>query len=283
MLPLLLPYLIPLGLAMTGVGASILAGALTGHRMGGERLAGVGIALGTLAGWLWIRWLPQVLLPLDWAVLGAALAAAVGMAIDGVNPKPKIALAASALGAVALTWGVAVTIASATELGPMMALLAWGLAALYWLTLLWRMAHRKGDHVNDLAGLVGLFLGLVGVAWAVDAWVARDLSLAALCALAGWMIWMALAKVPFSQTARLSASGLAVCLGMGLALTEPAALPGLAVVALVPLADGTAARVPLPKGRLGLFLRPVVVGVFALMPLPIAVAMALVSAGMPVS
>jgi hypothetical protein len=283
MFPILLPYLIPLGLAMTGVGASILAGALTGHRTGGERLAGVGIALGTLAGWLWIRWVPQVLLPMDWAVIGAVAAAAVGMAIDGINPRPRIALAASALGAVALAWGVAVTIASATGLGPAMALLAWGLAALYWLTLLWRMAHREGNHANDLAGLVGLYLGLTGVAWAVDAWVARDLSLAALCALAGWMIWTALAKIPFSQTARLSASGLAVCLGMGLALTEPAALPGLAVVALVPLADGTAARVPLPKGQLGDLLRPLVVGMLALVPLPIAVAMALVSAGMPAS
>ncbi|MCF8479130.1 MAG: hypothetical protein K9H25_01745 [Rhodospirillum sp.] len=283
MFPILLPYLIPLGLAMAGVGASILAGALTGHRAGGERLAGVGIGLGTVAGWLWIRWLPQTIQPLDWAIFGAFAAALVGMLVDGLDPKPRVALTASALAAVALAWGVAVVIASATGLGPTQALIAWGLGGLYWLALLWRMARRGGDPTAGLAGLVGLYLGLAGVAWAVDAWVARDLALAALCALSGWLVWTLLARIPFSQTARLAASGLAVCLGMGLALTEPAALPGLAVVALVPLADGTAARIPLPKGRMGSLLRPLVVGGLALLPLPIAVAMALVSAGMPAS
>jgi hypothetical protein len=267
---------------MTGVGASVLAGSLSGHRAGGERLAGTGIILGTAAGWLWTRGVPNALTPMDWAVAAGVGATLVGALLDGLGARRAVALGLSILAAVALTWGLAVGGGAIADLGPTRGLIAWGVWGLYWPVLLARQGRRTADRGASLAGLAGLMAGVVGVAWAVDAWVARDLTLAALCALGGWTIWTLLARIPFSHTAQLGASGLAVCLAMGLSLTEPAALAGLAVAALAPFAEGTAARLPLPKGRPEALLRPLVHLLFALLPLPLAVAMALVSAGMPV-
>ncbi len=289
MLASFLPILLPLGAAMAGAGGAGLIGLLMGRNAGGARIAGMGIGLGLATGWLVKRgWPIGAFSALDWAVLMTLAAAPMGVLMDFLSPRRSVQTLG--LGAWLVCLAGLLVVASETgalSLSPLWLHRSWvlpviaGLMALGWVIVLLRLDRHRGTSALGTLLAFAAALTLAAVAWVIDAWMACHLSLSLAAALVGWLIWNTLGGFPFAATAVITTAAGLGALGGAMALQTPAALPGVLMALLCLLADGTAARLPLPGGRPGKVLRPIATWILALIPLPAAVALTLVAAGMP--
>ncbi|ABC24381.1 hypothetical protein F11_18360 [Rhodospirillum rubrum F11] len=274
----LLPSLLPFALAVAGAGLAGLVGRLLGRAELGDRLAGLGIVLGLGAGWLWLGGPAVPTIAADWAIAAGALATAGGVVADALRLGRGPRLLALGLGAVAGGWVMAVAGGVAAGLSAPTALLAWGLTAAAWIGVLLRL---EGRGASAPVAVLAAALGLGGVAWALDNAPVMGLAPVLICALLGWVLWSGLRRLAFSATACAASAGFTVALATAMALDMPGALPALAVGGLCLFADGTAARLVPPRRRKVPRHRLLVHAGLSLAPLPIALALALIAAGMP--
>lgn len=246
-----------LSLALPFLVAAAVAGVLrlSGGAERGARLAACGLGAGFLGWWLWARGVsPVVAEPLHLAphvMLGGLL---LGGAADGWLERRPSAVALAVLFSLACLWalaGLPLTLSSAAGGG----WAAVGAAAL-WAVAVVSLARPREAATPALLLLALAALGLAGVAAGFGRAAEHGAAALALAAAGlGVAAWgPAAVAVPGWVTA-LAGGGTFAALAAALLRAEPLAGGPLAVLALVFLAESTAARLPAGGARLAMVAR----------------------------
>ena len=240
---------------------------VTGRR--GAVLAGAALPVGLLAGW-WLVFHRLPALPprpgqSDLVPLVALAGLALGLALDLLGGR-RLVLAGAVVFAVAACW-----LALGTPLAWSARSAVLGLTLLAaWLAVLLRLATRPpaepGAAVLLLAGALGLG-GVTAIA-GEPAFAASAFVLAG--AAAGFLAWNWALAVPFLAIALLGGGGALAALAAAAALTGRVPPVALALLLLIPFADGTARRLPTGSGALARVLAPLWLMLAATLPLALA-------------
>lgn len=151
--------------------------------------------------------------------------------------------------------------------------------ALVGAVLAWRVENmtRAATPFGTPGPSVLMMLMMAALALATVAWTDGHEPFAATClvlavAIAGFLpwAWVTNGSVPWAVLCPAAAGLFASA--WGIVDTSSAALPGVCLAALTLFADGTARRIPMPQARVAVILYPLLVGVMALLPLALAMA-----------
>ncbi|SOD89637.1 hypothetical protein [Caenispirillum bisanense] len=268
-----------LSLALPFLVAVAVAGVLrlsAGPERGG-RLTGAGLAVGFLGWWLWARGLsPMVAEPIHLAphvTLGGLL---LGAAADGWIGRRAAAWAVAAVFSAACLWalaGMPGDLAAVAAQGlPLLAVAAlWGLS----------VAVPARAATTAPAALLLLAMAALGLAGAAAAFGVAGVTAAALALAAaslGVLVWGPAAAAQPGWVPALAGGGTFTALAAALVAAEPGAAGPLAVLALVFLAEPTAARLPAGGARLATLARPLWLAAVAAVPAALAGFLAQVAA-----
>lgn len=271
-----------LSLALPFLVAAAVAGVLrlSAGPERGARLTGTGLAAGFLGWWLWARGIsPVVAEPLHLAPYVALGGLLLGAAADGWVERRPVAWALAAVFSAACLWGLAGLprdLAAVAVQGPAVA----AVTAL-WLVALAALARPREAATPALVLLVLAALGLAGTAAAFGLAGAAAAALALAAAAAGVLVWGPAAAVAPGWTVALAGGGTFVAIAAAVLRDHPPALGPLAVLALVFLAEPTAARLPAGQGRLAVVARPLWLVAVAAVPAGLAGFLAQVAARIP--
>lgn len=244
----------------------------------GPRLAGLGVALGLMAGL-------SLIAEFSWSafgpvnrvghiVLGAAL---VGVALDLLKPSTLwrwLIVAGFALGC---GWASALGRLWPSSTPTVMQLGLVVLLGALWLGMMVRFSSLSSHKPTSFVVVIAVAAGL-----AVLASITNDevLTFAALCLLAGLFALAVVAlfiKIELSYAAMIPAAAALLATAWALSQRQSEALVGLPVLALVLFAERTARRAPMPGGRISDYLYLVVLA--GCCAIPVVLAAVLVAAG----
>jgi hypothetical protein len=272
----LLPYFIPFGVALAVGGALRLA--LGSER--NSRAGAIAILIGFAAAWHWLLPLPWV--PVDAAsrivhiAIGGFL---LGLVLSLVQPGLKVQIACAAVFAIGSIWATltgALLGAPPDEAGGWIRLV---LYALVWGAVFKRMytLQPEGPSLLAIAFMLALGLGLAGQMSGDGQTAAAAYCLAA--AVLGYLLLAWVLALPLGLTAVFGIGGSLLAVLMALAAPGAPTSPiALALLLLVPLADGTAKRLPLGPAALRPATYPLALMGVALLPIAIAATVAFLSA-----
>lgn len=257
--------------------------------------AGGGVALGILCGWgILEAGRSDGVSSGDWAVWAGVMAAVSGLWADPL-PAPTPARKGKAAAPEPphpgrwVPEGVALFLALVLAGGPgdeffprsvsMRATLAMT-AVLVWLGVSWWLRRAERGGRAPVLGYPGAALGVALVAWVVDR---ADLALPAFAvalAVMGCLAIHAVSRSPVGPGVRVAALGALMPVAMTLVLEDPEALGGVMVAGLALMADAPAPVRPTAPRR-AMVVRWAAAAGTGLGPVPVAGALAVVSAGMP--
>ncbi len=272
----LLPYFIPFGVALAAGGALRLA-------LGSERnvlFGAIAILFGFAAAWQWL--LPQPWVPIDGAsrVIHIAIGGFVaGTALNLLQPGRKVHIAAAAVFALGSVWA---SVTGALLGPPPDEAGAWLRLAIY--LVLWGLLLRRLYALRDegpsalvLLFMLSLGLGLAGQMSGDGATAAVAYCFAA--AVAGYMALAWVLAFPLGLAAIFGAGGAVMAVAMALAapVAQTSSIALLFLI-LVPLADGTAKRLPLGPAPLRPATYPLALMAVAALPVAVAATVAFLSA-----
>ncbi len=266
---LLLPF------AISAAAAGLVR--LVGGPGRGSAAAGLGIACGALAGWLLLRGIPALpprgLAAYTPYVAGiGAVAGVLGLAFGRTMMLTLIV--ASALAAawfflgrpIAPSWPLA---------------LEAGLLLCAWLVVLLRLESRPAKEPVAAVMLMMLACGIAAASWFDGDIGNARLSLSVAAAALGFLAWNWFGGLPFLAPALLGGSGAVLALATAQALSDRTMAAALAVLLLIPFADGTANRLPSGSGLARKILQPLLLALVCLLPVGLAATVAYVTAQMP--
>lgn len=243
----------------------------------GSAAAGLGIACGALAGWLLLRGVP--------ALPPRGIAAY----------TPYVALIGGVLGTLALAFGRAVllTLVVTSALAATWFFLgrpmtpSWplalkgGLMLCAWLVVLLRLESRPVKEPTAAVMLTMLAVGIAAVAWFAGDPATTRLVLTLAAATVGFLGWNWFGGLPFLAPALLGGAGTVLALATVQALSDRAEAAALAVLLLIPFADGTANRLPSGSGLARRVFQPLLLALVCLLPVVLAAIIAHIAAQMP--
>lgn len=276
--PLAMTIIWPLLASAVGAG---LARLFAGPGMGAA-LAPVAITIGFLLGYLVILGLPGFPPPsstqkLPYLVVLVAILAVVVALVRGRLIVASAGLAVLAIGG--LLWlsgrrlGGGDILSVALALGPL-----W----LGWLVILFRLARLRNQGQAPAVMVLVAALGLAGIGIFGASASVGQMALALAAAVGGYLLWnWPRVRFPFGETGLVAAGGSLLLLASYLILAWPRAyiFVAVAVLVLVFFADGPAGRL-MPRGEgARAVLAPVILGVTALLPVAVAVAITYVMGG----
>ncbi|WP_041793728.1 hypothetical protein [Pararhodospirillum photometricum] len=290
----LVPFVVSLAFALGGVGYVRLARPQQAPRI---PWPGAGVAMGVLCGWgLLEAGRADGLSSGDWAVWAGVVAALSGLWAD---PLPAPTPARSRKGKAATSdpvhpgrWVpgvVAFFLALGLAGGPGDAffprsvstrVILAGTGAFTWLGVSWWLHRAERVGRAPVLGYPGAALGVALVAWIVDR---ADVALPALAltvAMLGCLGVHAVSRSPIGPGVRVAGLGVLMPLAITLVLEDPDALVGVVVAGLALMADAPAPVRPNAAGG-AVVLRWLAAAGTGLGPVPVAGALAVVSAGMP--
>lgn len=267
MLYLFLPFLV----AAAAAGLSRLAGG-PGR---GVALAGIAVPAGFLAAWLVLRGLPP--LPPRGSLAQVPYVALAGLLVGSICVLLSIrrgALLAVVVGFSVLAVWAALGFATGWSWLP--ALKAAALLAA-WLLVLLRLEGRaaKEPTAPVMLAMLAVGIGVVALVAGEPLWARLGFAMAA--AAAGFLAWSWAAGFPFLLPAVLGGAGGTMALGGAAAVSGALPWPALAVLLLVPFADGTAARLPSGSGLVRRLLQPLLLALTCLLPIVLGAALAYVA------
>lgn len=272
----LLPYFIPFGVALAAGG--VLRLALGSARNG--RVGAIAVLIGFAAAWQWLLPLPWV--PVDAAsriihiAIGGFL---LGLAFSLLQPSLKIQMAGATVFAIGSVWATltgAILGAPPDEAGGWIRLV---LYLIVWGALFKRMyaLQPEGPSLLVVAFLLALGLGLAGQMSGDGPTAAAAYCLAA--ALFGYLLLAWVLALPLGLTAVFGVTGAVLAVMMALAAPGAHTSPiALFLLLLVPLADGTAKRLPLGPAALRPVTYPLALMGVALLPIAVAATVAFLAA-----
>lgn len=272
----LLPYFIPFGVALAAGGALRLA-------LGSERNVVFGplaILFGLAAAWQWL--LPQPWVPIDGAsrVIHIAIGGfVIGTALHFFQFSLKVYLTVISLFALGSVW------ASVTGalLGPPPGEAGGWLRLVIYLVL-WAGLMRRLNTLREEgpSALVILFMLAIGLGLAGQMSGDGPIAAVAYClaaALVGYMLLAWVLAFPVGLSAVFGVGGAVLAIGMALAATQAQTSPiALLFLILVPLADGTAKRLPLGPAPFRPVTYPLALMAVAALPVAVATTVAFLSA-----
>lgn len=240
------------------------------------------ITIGFLLGYLVILGLPGFPPPsstqkLPYLVVLVAILAVVVALVRGRLIVASAGLAVLAIGG--LLWlsgrrlGGGDILSVALALGPL-----W----LGWLVILFRLARLRNQGQAPAVMVLVAALGLAGIGIFGASASVGQMALALAAAVGGYLLWnWPRVRFPFGETGLVAAGGSLLLLASYLILAWPRAyiFVAVAVLVLVFFADGPAGRL-MPRGEgARAVLAPVILGVTALLPVAVAVAITYVMGG----
>jgi hypothetical protein len=268
MLKSLLHYIVPFALTlMIGGGLRMAAGPERG-----ARASGVAVVIGFLAAWgvfLAPGWMPgDDFTRIGHIAFGAAL---VGVVLDLLAPKRFVAAIAAAVVVLVSAW--ASVTGSLRPHGPLdltttVAVVALAIGAFLILVRL-DAARERGS--APLVLLLIAALGLAAMAALVGDHRLAVTGMMLAAALIAFALLQWLLHLPVGDALILGAGGVVLAMAWTLGHVHADARLGLLLVPLILFAEGTAARVPLPKARISAVLGPVVLAGVAALPLILAI------------
>jgi hypothetical protein len=213
-------------------------------------------------------------------VMGAAV---IGLALDYWRPPRAFAIAVVAGFAVICAWAEANNGLWPNALDGRFAL-RFAVLIVAGLGLAWRIDRLAGSDVASgtpaaaaiiLLAMLACALATVGAASGMP--LLRETGLLAALAMFGFLPWLWTSRAPLPVAMALPAAAALFALAWAIVATAPAALPGVALAALILFADGTARRVPLPKAGISAILYPALLVGMASLPLILAAAVTAVT------
>ena len=272
----LLPYFIPFGVALAVGGALRLV-------LGSDRnvhFGALAILFGLAAAWQWL--LPQPWVPIDGAsrVIHIAIGGfVIGTALSLAQPSLKVQIAAAALFALGSVWASVTGALLGPPPGEAGGWLRLVLYLVLWVGLLRRLYNLRDEGPSALVILfmLSIGLGLAGQMSGDGAIAAVAYCLAA--AVAGYLVLAWVLAVPLGLAAVFGIGGATLALVMALAAPDAETSPiALLFLVLVPLADGTAKRLPLGPAPLRPVTYPFALLAVAALPVAVATTVAFLSA-----
>ncbi|WP_404380348.1 hypothetical protein [Caenispirillum salinarum] len=248
----------------------------------GARLMGVGLGVGFLGWWLWANGVEPLgrLTPLGTAPLVTLAGLAAGAAVNAwAAARRTAAWAVAAVFAVLSLWALAGLPVSMQALAAA-ALPAAGLALLFAVVLGGLGTARERAPWAPALLLAVACAGLGATASALGAGGVSAAALALAVAVLGVLPWLPAAPGAPGWIVTLSGGGTFVALAAALLAETPGAAGALAVLALVFLAEPTAARLPAGGPRTALLARPGWLVLVAALPAGLAGLLAQVAAKM---
>jgi hypothetical protein len=274
---ILLPYLIPFGVALAAAGAIRL---VAGPERG-ARYAGISFLIGFAAAWQWLLlapWVPyDALSRVIHISIGGVIA---GLILDLFSIKRAWAVTISVIFAVGCVWA---TLTGALLGAPPEGAGEWLIFGLYlavWLGVLARLERLKTEGPTALVTVFMLALGLGLVAQMSGEGETGATAYALAAAFAGLLVLCWVLSLAVGNVIVLGGGG--SVLGLAMMLAEPGvetSMIALVFLLLVPFADGTAKRIPLgpPATRPAVY--PLALMVVALLPIALAGVMAFLLSG----
>lgn len=250
----------------------VLAFAL--HILARERALRVGllpVALSVLICWIFVvrpGWVP-----VDDAnrILHIAVGAAIlGLGLDILKPHRLITALLAAL--FVLGSAYATVTGRLTPDAPLPlrdGLFVAGLTVVAFLSLA-RLDAMRARALSLMVLLTVVACGLAALSWIGSDYLLRGLAAALACALAGYLVFVAVTGAPVTDGLVLFAGTPILAMVWGLAQRHPDMRLALLCVPLVLFAETTALRVPLPAARISALLYPLILAVLVSLPLALA-------------
>lgn len=276
------PLAITIGwpLLVSAVGAGLIR--LFGGPGMGTLLAPVAIVAGFLVGYGLILGVPSYPPPSSTQKLPYLVGASAVLAVVVALVRPRLiaaAVALAVLGVGGLLWlsGRRLDAGDAVAVGLTLVPLWLG-----WLVVLVRLSSRRAQGQTPAVMLLAAALGLAGIGIFGASASVGQMSLSLAAAIGGYLLWnWPRMRFAFTETGLVAAGGTLMLLASYLVLAWPRAYVFMAVMVLVLVffADGPARRwMPRGEGARAL-LGPVILGLTAMLPALIAIAIAYVMGG----
>ncbi|MDX2144426.1 MAG: hypothetical protein SFV19_13805 [Rhodospirillaceae bacterium] len=280
MLKSLLPFAVPFGVALAATAAIRLIGAPGEKEPGrGARWAGLGVALGFLAGW--IALLDQPWVPLD--ALSRVLHVGVGGVLLGIvlDLTQSRRLVGHVLIAI-----YAVGCAGASAMGGLTFksigfdhIVVGAVLAVLWFAVIAKLRALAQHPPTGLTVAVAAAVGLGVVAAIVGDRTIVMASAALALSLLGFAVVAALRPLPMTGVVAATAGGTLTALGWAFDQRHPDMVLALALLILVLFAARTAQRIPMPQAKIrGVLYVAALAGICAI---PIVLAAILTLAALP--
>jgi hypothetical protein len=278
MLNSLLPLAVPLGVALAATAAiRLLGGRLLGGA--GARWAGLGVALGFVAGWTALLdqpWVPADALSrvLHIGVGGVVL----GVALDLVGPRRLVGHGLVAVYAVGCALASAAGGLSIKTIG-LDQIVVVGVLAVLWFATIAKLRALAEHPPTGLTVAVAAALGLAILAAIVGDRAVVMAAAALALPLLGFAAVSALRPLPMTGVVVAVTGGILTAVGWAFDRRHPGAVPALALLILVLFAARTAQRIPMPRAKIrGVLYVLALAGVCAI---PIVLAAILTLAALP--